>query len=86
MGTIKNAQFTPEESLFQLSNISSINNYLNCACQCWNNSMCVTATYDGVNKTCYLFSAQLQQGQLISVATDKPTTTVTFPDRNVAGK
>jgi hypothetical protein len=86
MGVIKDAQFIPDESLFQLDNISSIKNQLSCACQCWSNSMCVTATYQGTNKTCSLFSAQLWQGQLSSIITNKNTTTITFANRSVPGK
>jgi hypothetical protein len=86
MGVIKDAQFIPDESLFQLDNISSIKNQLSCACQCWSNSMCVTATYEATNKICSLFSAQLWQGQLSSIITNKNTTTITFANRNIPGK
>ena len=85
MTVIQNAQFNANEASFWLINISSINNQMDCACQCWTNSICITAMYQGINKICSLFVAQLWQGQLKLVVTTENITTISFPNKTITG-
>jgi hypothetical protein len=85
MAVIQNAQFNPNDSSFQLINISSIDNQLNCAFQCWNNPLCLTAVYQGINQICSLFAVQLGQGQVKIAVTIENTTTISFPNKNITG-
>jgi hypothetical protein len=56
---------------------------MNCVCQCWANSICVTAMYKGINKICFLFVVQLWQGQLKLVVIIENKTTIKFPNKTI---
>ena len=59
-----NAWFEPSNVANTMTNLISTATMEQCACQCSNNSLCVTGTYFGINQTCVLFSAHLWQGQI----------------------
>jgi hypothetical protein len=65
--------------LMSLSSIATLNA---CACQCYNNSLCITGTFIGINQTCILFSAYLGQGQLRLII-NKYATVFSFSNRTI---
>jgi len=58
------ASFNPTSVTNTLTTLVSVTTMNDCACQCYNNSLCVTGIYVGINQTCVLFSAHLWQGEL----------------------
>ena len=82
----KNAVFDPIDTRYRLSNLSAISSVNACLCQCSNQVICFTAIYFGMNKTCLLFIAQLNQGQLRVVPTIFNATVFYFGNRNFSCK
>ncbi len=76
-----NVQFYVTNAYFLLATIFPSTTQNNCICQCYANSSCITGTFFGFNKTCVLFSAYLQQGQLSSMNTNSSTSVFSFPNR-----
>ena len=62
--TYENTRFEPFDNRSITSNVSSIESQYICICQCFTNSLCKTATYNGYYRYCILDSASLQEGQL----------------------
>jgi len=82
----KNAQFNPINTLYIISTLSSISSVNACICACYNNIICATATYFGINHTCLLSFAQLSEGQLQVVPTIMNATVYSFKNRSFYGK
>ena len=80
-----NARFTPIDVHFLVTIKSSINSQTECACCCYNNTMCLTATYSGVDQNCTLFSARLDQGQLQLMVTSLMTSVISFRNKTLPG-
>ena len=66
-----------------LTSLSSIATLNACACQCYNNPLCLTGTFFGINQTCILFSAYLAEGQLRLII-NKYATVFSFLDRTIS--
>jgi hypothetical protein len=64
MTIYSNACFDLTSVTHTLVTLVSVTTMNECACQCYNDSLCVTGTYFGINQTCVLFSAHLWQGKL----------------------
>jgi hypothetical protein len=64
MTIYNNAWFDPSNVANTITILVSATTMEKCACQCYNNSLCVTGTYFGINQTCVLSSAHIWQGQL----------------------
>ena len=82
----QNAQFNPIDMRYVFKKLSSINSSNNCLCQCFNHTLCFTATYFGINRTCLLTFAQLSQGQMQVVPTNINATVFTIRNRTLQGK
>jgi hypothetical protein len=82
----KNARFDPIDARSMMSTFSPISTVDACRCECYNNIICSTATYFGINRTCVLFYAQLNQGQLRVVPTVINATVSFFGNRSSSGK
>ena len=78
-----NARFQPNDQQFTLAVITQINSLMKCACQCFGNSMCLTATYIGVNQSCTLFSARPEQGSLKLMFTSTMASVLTFINKTL---
>jgi hypothetical protein len=78
----QNAQFiasTTSEYL-GLFNVQSQNE---CACYCFTNEICRTASYFGINNTCLLFSAKVQPENLRLTTLTIDAAVLTFQNRTV---
>jgi len=58
------AQFNPTNVTDLLVTVYPVTTLNACACECYNDSLCITGSFFGINQTCVLFSAYLWQGQL----------------------
>ncbi|CAF1422165.1 unnamed protein product [Adineta steineri] len=79
----KNAQFVPTNTNLKLADQFSINSLNECACQCLNNSQCLTATYIGINKSCSMFSAQVKRSWLQIQTTIMDASVLTFSNESL---
>lgn len=77
-----NARFDPNDTQSQLMDIFSVTTQHACVCHCYTNSSCITSTFIGINQTCILFSANLQQGQL-RLLINSNASVISFPNRTV---
>jgi hypothetical protein len=82
----KNAQFVPTNLTFNFAVLSSISSWNECACQCFTNLNCFTATYFGINQSCSLFSVRLNPEWLQLVVSIMDVTVFSFTDRILIGK
>jgi hypothetical protein len=80
MTVYNSAWFDPANVTNILINIFSVTTVDACACQCYNNLLCFTGTFFGINKTCVLFSAHLWQGNL-RLITNTFASVFSFPNR-----
>jgi len=78
----KDARFDPTNVETHLIDIFSIKTKNACACQCYANSLCITGNFIGINQTCILFSAYLQEGQ-VQMMIDNNASVISFPDRTI---
>ncbi|CAF1510083.1 unnamed protein product [Adineta ricciae] len=78
----RNAYFSPFDSRYLLSNLSSINSTNSCLCQCSSNPLCSTLIYSSKAQFCILFFANLNQGQLKLVTTNIDTNVYSFNNRS----
>ena len=78
------ARFDPFDTNDTLANLVSIMSVNACFCQCYNNSVCLTANYVLANQTCSLYSAQLSEGWLRLVPTS--TNAQVFSFRSIVCK
>jgi hypothetical protein len=51
-----------------------------CACQCYTDSLCINGAFIGINQSCTLYSASLQQGQ-IQAMINSDASLISFTDR-----
>jgi hypothetical protein len=54
-----NARFEPDDQNFELNTIQGVNSPLACACLCFNQTMCLTSSYSGIDQSCTLYFARL---------------------------
>jgi len=80
MAVYNTAWFDPTNVTDLLINLFPVTTMNECACQCYNNSMCITGSFFGINQTCVLFSAHLWQGQLRLII-NKFASVFSFPNR-----
>ncbi|CAF1454736.1 unnamed protein product, partial [Adineta ricciae] len=78
----RNAYFSPFDSRYLLSNLSSINSTNSCLCQCSSDPLCSTLIYSSKTQFCILFFANLNQGQLKLVTTNTDTNVYSFNNRS----
>jgi hypothetical protein len=78
-----NAKFAPTDALLILYNNTQVNTQVNCACLCYNNSMCYTVTYSSINQQCTAYMAQLGQGTVYVSTTNLLTSVLTFANKTV---
>ncbi len=83
---LEDADFTPPNTKFELTDLFYIDSQYACACECFTNSTCVTATYDGVNKNCSLFSASIRRNWLQKMAPIRNTSVLTLANLSLPGK
>jgi len=76
-----NARFVPTNPQLILDNVTNINSQINCAYICFNNLMCLTMTYSGINQQCVLYSAGLDQGTLGIMTTNLLTSALSFENK-----
>ena len=81
-----NARFDPTDTRFILNSLSSVSSANACICQCYSHTICFIANYFGINRTCLLYLAQLNQGQLRVVPTVFNAAVYSFRNRSVGGK
>lgn len=81
-----NARFDPIDIRFKLANLSSIESLDICTCKCYNDPMCLTANYIGMNNNCLLYFAQLWQGQLKLLTQNQNATVIYFEYKEISGK
>jgi hypothetical protein len=79
-----NAQFYVTGVRSRLTALFPITTQNNCICQCYANTSCITGNFFGFNQTCVLFSAHLQQGQLLVMTTNKLASVFSFPNKTVS--
>jgi hypothetical protein len=81
-----NAQFEPTYTSSVLSSLSSVATLNACQCYCYDDSLCITGTFLGIDQSCVLFGAQLIQGQL-KIMINSLASVFSFPNRtNTTGK
>jgi hypothetical protein len=56
-----NARFEANDIHFLLDTKISVNSQIECACWCFNDTMCLTAIYSGIDQSCTLFFARLDE-------------------------
>jgi hypothetical protein len=83
---IKNAIFDPIDTNYWLANLSSIESYNSCICQCYVQADCITANYYGLYQECILFSTPLQQQQLHVMNTNENTIVLSFQSISEVGE
>lgn len=76
-----NARFVPTNPQLILDNVTNINSQINCACICFNNLMCLTMTYSGINQQCVLYSTGLDQGTLGIMTTNLLASVLSFENK-----
>ena len=86
LSVFPNTNFLPFDQHYELDNLSPINSSNMCLCRCYNLSICFTATYIGVNRTCLLYFAQLSQGKLQSLPNSSNAKVYWFGNRNLSSK
>lgn len=79
-----NAKFEPNDNHFLLDAISPMTSQIGCVCACFNNSICLTITYLGINHSCWLFSARLEQGILRVISTNIIASVLTFKNKTLS--
>ena len=80
------AKFEPNDIHFLLDNKTSINTKMECACWCYNHTMCLTATFFGINQQCILYFSRLDQGKLYVMSTNEMISVLSFKNRTLPGK
>lgn len=78
--TYNSASFQPTSPNNILTTLTAIPTSSACACQCLNNTQCVTGNFYGINQTCVLFSSSLSQGQLYLI-NNALASVFSFPNR-----
>jgi hypothetical protein len=81
-----NARFEPNNIYFNFANITQVASQIDCACLCYSNSMCVTATYFGIAQRCTFSLAPIVQSILRLTTSDTMTSVLTFENRTISGK
>jgi hypothetical protein len=76
-----NARFVPTNPQFIVDNVTNIFSQINCICLCYNNLMCLSTTYFGINQQCVLYSAALNQGKLYVMTTNLLTSVLSFENK-----
>jgi hypothetical protein len=76
-----NARFVPTNPQLILNNLTNIDSQINCVCICFNNLMCLSVTYSGINQQCLLYSAALDQGTLRVMTTNSLTSVLSFENK-----
>jgi hypothetical protein len=77
----EHARFDSISTPAQLTTSVSVLSRNVCACQCYQNLLCVTGTFFGSSQTCDLFGIYIEQGQLQTV-NDNLTSTFSFPNKS----
>lgn len=79
-----NSKFTVNNIQLNIENISYIDTLMKCACECYNNDMCLTATYFETYQQCALYSVSLDQGVLHVIPRNLSITTLTFTNKSLS--
>jgi len=82
----ENAKFEPNSIYLTLDNITQIYSQIDCACLCFTNDKCLTATYFGVEQRCILFMTTLDQGTVSLMTTNEMASVLTFKNKTLPGK
>ena len=82
----KDARFIPTNATVKLADLSTISSQDECACQCFSNSSCYTASYIAINKTCSLFSAKVRRNWLRKMPSTANATVLTYGKESLPGK
>ena len=82
----ENARFVPFDVHFFLYNITDIPSQGICACQCYEDPMCLTAIYSGIIQQCSLYFARLEQGFMQVFIKNENTGVLNFPNKTLPGK
>ncbi len=80
MTIYNNARLDPGDVQNQLINIISVATRDECACQCYTDALCITGAFIGINQSCVLYSASLQQGQ-VGLMINSDASVFSFPER-----
>ena len=83
---VDNARFEPTVSNMFLKNLSNILSRDQCACQCYSDPYCLTATYSGIDQQCSLFFARPQQSELHVLVTVKASSVMYFTNKTLPRK
>lgn len=75
------AKFDPAGEMDFLSIVDLVATVNDCACQCYENALCVTGTYFASNQICFLYNAQLAEGK-VRITNDVSTMVFNFPEKN----
>lgn len=81
-----NARFEPADRHFELNTTQGVNSPSACACLCFNHTMCLTASYSGIDRLCTLFFATLNQGQVFAVPTSRGASAMSFKNKTLPGE
>lgn len=79
---VNNAIFNPIDNIYCLGNLSDIKSLDVCICRCYTNLYCSTACYSGLHQMCFLYSADIWQGELILITISENTTVISLGNRN----
>lgn len=83
--TYRNARFEPFDNQSIISNLSSINSQDLCICHCRWNETCLTVVYSAYYRSCMLYRAQLNEGQLRVMTTLTNSSVMSIRNRTIPG-
>ena len=81
-----NARFESNISDWFWRNISHIISRDQCACQCYFDQWCLTASYSTADQQCSMFSARLYEGQMYVVPTSRQSNVLYFTNKTLLRK
>ncbi len=86
LSVYNNAKFEPNNINLVLDNITQVYSQMDCACLCFNNIKCLTASYFGITQGCILFLTTLDHGTLRLMTTDLMASVLAFKNKTLPGK
>ena len=81
-----NARFQSNMFNWLWRNFSGLISRDQCACQCHFDQWCLTASYSATDQLCSMFSVQLYDGQMYSVAISEQSSVLIFTNKTLPRK
>ena len=82
----ENARFESFDSNFILDTIMLVPSQLACGCECFQQTMCLTATYSTLEQRCTLFMAKVEQGIVTIMKRSQHWSILTFKNKTLPGR